>query len=63
MRFGFAATRAATVTGLTLCAMLLGAGETPARGYFPRAGVEKAFVALNILVGFSLAAEHSAVGE
>lgn len=38
-------------------------GETPAGGRFDTAGAEKAFVTLNLYMGFALAAERAAVGD
>jgi Ca-activated chloride channel family protein len=38
-------------------------GETPQRGHFTSAGAEKAFVTLNLYVGFEMAAHRSAVGD
>ncbi len=41
----------------------LAPGETPAQGWFDTDGAEKAFVTLNLYVGFLLASERAAVGD
>lgn len=41
----------------------LAPGQTPAEGLFDTAGAEKAFVTLNLFVGFQLASERAAVGD
>jgi Ca-activated chloride channel family protein len=41
----------------------LDVGETPAGGFFSAPQVEKAFVALNVYVGLSMASELASVGE
>ncbi len=42
---------------------VLSPGETPPAGSFDTEGTEKAFVTLNLLVGFQLAAERAEVGD
>ena len=41
----------------------LAAWETPENGYFSGASVEKAFVMLNLFVGFRMAAERATIGD
>ncbi|MCX4241465.1 vWA domain-containing protein [Paraliomyxa miuraensis] len=41
----------------------LAPGQTPAEGLFDDAGVEKAFVTLNLYMGFAMAAERAEVGD